>query len=280
MGATCTSCNPKVTSYLDIIKDVFEQSKIRETSQANWIEVVKRKINKFVIKETDWNTFISNNLLTNNPDNKEFIKNFFQTAYKTTPENKHHLLICSVLFLCQKNSQLTKKHFRDYYQLNKLFKEEFRENEDKLYMKKDLCLEFVDYYVNMISLLAVNDFSPLCNNSSDFKTVMTKEFEISNQRYFIENDLMRDVKYVKLPLPEGVTDGGDSEWINLDEFFENKYPILNNDDLVRRKICSYAEMNAKMQNSNVNSNTNANPNSNSNANTNANSNPNTNSSSN
>ena len=112
---------------------------------------------------------------------------------------------------------LTHSGLKDYIIIN-------MNNSNNLIKKKEL-YKFIEFYIEMISFMCIDDLSIISDNRLQFKKVLNKQFCQKNRESFIENKIFEN--YIS------------DEDIDIENFICEKHPILSNDTYIRDWMLQY-----------------------------------------
>ena len=178
------------------------------------------------ITKKKWELFIDG-LLTN-PDNKEISYQIFNTALNEARKRKNEgLFFLSILFLGKGNDSELTKAFLSIAMTQGGFKDSITinmNNSNNLIKKKEL-YKFIEFYIEMISFMCIDDLSIISDNRLQFKKVLNKQFCQKNRESFIENKIFEN--YIS------------DEDIDIENFICEKHPILSNDTYIRDWMLQY-----------------------------------------
>ena len=112
---------------------------------------------------------------------------------------------------------LTHSGLKDYIIIN-------MNNSNNLIKKKEL-YKFIEFYIEMISSMCIDDLSNISDNKLQFKKVLKKQFCKNNRDKFIENKIFEN--YIS------------DQDIDIETFICEKYLILSNDIYIRDWMLQY-----------------------------------------
>lgn len=233
MGA-CAPCSHR-SKYENIYNDFWSSLKIRSIPQSDWSVIVKSSIdtkNTKKINDATWEKIMKKNLVKEE-DTEQSSRLFRKAMALSVEKGGQFLILLSVLFLCAKNSLNTKKEFEDMASFTFHMKDQFNKTEKELLMKKAKLLDIVSFYVNLISLFCVEELSEGmdANPKSQFESHLKSHYSEEVQKKFLNEEIFKEFK---------------DEWVNLDQFFQNQYPILADDKLVREKLSEWYQKNGSV----------------------------------
>jgi hypothetical protein len=224
MGAACLPCSSR-SKCENIYNDFWKNLKIRSIPQSDWSLIVKTNIDtkhSKKINEATWEKIMKKNLVKEE-DSEQSCKIFRKAMALSEEKGGQYLLLISLLFLCPKNSLNTKREFEDMASVTFHLKDQFNKTEKKLLIKKDLIIDIIAFYVNLISLFCADDISESMDTTpqSHFRAESHSNFHLDVQKKFLEEDIMKEFT---------------EDWVDLDAFFQTKYSILSDDIFVRERL--------------------------------------------
>ena len=100
-------------------------------------------------------------------------------------------------------------------------------------MRKEI-ENFIEYYVNMVTLLGVKHLSTLTDNKELFEETLNKAFDVEHQKQYIKVVILKDVS--------------DDKKVDMIAFFKGTYERLKIDMVIRQEL--YKNYLEKEQNAN------------------------------
>ena len=204
------------------INDFWSSINLRETDPSHFKEMIniKSKIANGRVVAIDFERdFISNYFV--NENSKQETNKFFKDLYETYTKDSDGLsskyfFICFYFLTNNKMSANARRFFKETAQI---FNFTSSENEKKVVTyKKDLLINITKFYVNLISLETVKNYTPVAINTSSLS--LETAFSLGNQNEYVAN------------LFNGFGEGPN---LTLESFW-SLYPTLSNDSGVRDSL--------------------------------------------
>ena len=148
------------------------------------------------------------------------------TEAKTTYNNEG-LLFLSLLVLGTGNENEFIQGFLSIAMVQGNLKKsiEMSPETNEVKIKANALKDYIQYYINLISLLGVKHLSTLSENKILFENTLNKAFSKEHQDKLINENFFQTIN--------------NDEGIEIHQFFKNKFELLKNDVLLREKLNSY-----------------------------------------
>ena len=223
MGCGCIN---KI-SFDSILNLFWNGLLIRKITFNDIIDIIRaKKKGTDSIKDKKFQIFIEALLI--NPDYKELSYQLFNHILNEARKRENEdFFFLSLLFLGKGSDielskaflsiALTHGGLKDYITIN-------MNNSNNLIKKKEL-YKFIEFYIEMISSMCIDDLSNISDNKLQFKKVLKKQFGKNNRDKFIENKIFEN--YIS------------EQDIDIDNFICEKHPILSNDIYIRDWMLQY-----------------------------------------
>jgi len=223
MGCGCIN---KI-SFDSILNLFWNGLLIRKITFNDIIDIIRaKKKGTDSIKDKKFQIFIEALLI--NPDYKELSYQLFNHILNEARKRENEdFFFLSLLFLGKGSDielskaflsiALTHSGLKDYITIN-------MNNSNNLIKKKEL-YKFIEFYIEMISSMCIDDLSNISDNKLQFKKVLKKQFGKNNRDKFIENKIFEN--YFS------------DQDIDIDNFICEKHPILSNDIYIRDWMLQY-----------------------------------------
>ena len=223
MGCGCI----RQISFDSILNLFWNELKIRKVTINDIIDIIRaKKKGTENIPDKKFQIFIEALLI--NPDYKELSYKLFNHILNEARKRENEgLFFLSILFLGKGSDielskaflsiALTHGGLKDYITIN-------MNNSNNLIKKKEL-YKFIEFYIEMISFMCIDDLSIISDNRLQFKKVLNKKFCKNNRERFIENKIFEN--YIS------------DEDIDIENFICEKHPILSNDTYIRDWMLQY-----------------------------------------
>ena len=169
-------------------------------------------------------------------DFKEQTEKIFKDALNVTrKENKNEgLLYLSLLLLGTGNADDFIKGFISLSMTQGGLKYYIENKENKSFIVRKEIENFIEYYVNMVTLLGVKHLSTLTDNKELFEETLNKAFDVEHQKQYIKEVILKDVS--------------DDKKVDMIAFFKGTYERLKIDMVIRQEL--YKNYLEKEQNAN------------------------------
>ena len=95
-------------------------------------------------------------------------------------------------------------------------------NEGKSFILRKEIESFIEYYVNMVTLLGVKHLSTLTDNKELFEETLNKAFDAEHQKQYINEVILKDVR--------------DEKKVDMIMFFKGTYERLKIDTVIRQEL--------------------------------------------
>jgi len=223
MGCGCI----RQISFDSILNLFWNELKIRKVTINDIIDIIRaKKKGTENIPDKKFQIFIEALLI--NPDYKELSYKLFNHIINEARKRENEgLFFLSLLFLGKGSDIELSKAFlsigvtqgglKDYITIN-------MNNSNNLIKKKEL-YKFIEFYIEMISSMCIDDLSNISDNKLQFKKVLKKQFCKNNRDKFIENKIFEN--YIS------------EQDIDIENFICEKHPILSNDIYIRDWMLQY-----------------------------------------
>ena len=223
MGCGCIN----QISFDSILNLFWKGLLIRKVTFNDIIDIIRaKKKGTDNIQDKKFQIFIEALLI--NPDYKELSYQLFNHILNEARKRENEgFFFLSLLFLGKGNDMelskaflsiaLTHSGLKDYIIIN-------MNNSNNLIKKKEL-YKFIEFYIEMISSMCIDDLSNISDNKLQFKKVLKKQFCKNNRDKFIENKIFEN--YIS------------EQDIDIETFICEKYPILSNDIYIRDWMLQY-----------------------------------------
>ena len=223
MGCGCIN---KI-SFDSILNLFWNGLLIRKITFNDIIDIIRaKKKGTDSIKDKKFQIFIEALLI--NPDYKELSYQLFNHILNEARKRENEgSFFLSILFLGKGSDielskaflsiALTHGGLKDYITIN-------MNNSNNLIKKKEL-YKFIEFYIEMISSMCIDDLSNISDNKLQFKKVLKKQFGKNNRDKFIENKIFEN--YIS------------EQDIDIENFICEKHPILSNDIYIRDWMLQY-----------------------------------------
>lgn len=105
---------------------------------------------------------------------------------------------------------------------------DFKEQKEKIFtdalnvvVRKEI-ESFIEYYINMVTLLGVKHLSTLTDNKELFEETLNKAFDAEHQKQYINEVILKDVR--------------DEKKVDMIAFFKGTYERLKIDTVIRQEL--------------------------------------------
>ena len=106
--------------------------------------------------------------------------------------------------------------------------------ENKSFIVRKKIENFIEFFVNMVTLLGVKHLSTLTDNKELFEETLNKAFDVEHQKQYIKEVILKDVS--------------DDKKVDMIAFFKGTYERLKIDMVIRQEL--YKNYLEKEQNAN------------------------------
>ena len=218
-----------------LYKDFYSSMKIRTKPHQDLFELIRSKKSgsKDNLSEKKW--LIIKECFLINEEKKEAHLSFWDkvVTFSRDKSTESTLYLC-LLFLCEDNINNFVKYFLDM--INEVCMFDTEQIKDKT-IKRSLLENMLMLYLNIITQLGMESIKKESNNQELFEDKYSKLFTEENL-----ND------YLKTVLLKGVNDK--DEWVNYEEYFNEKYDLIRDDNRIREDISRINEQKEKSNETN------------------------------
>lgn len=217
MGCTCVSVG---NVYENEINNYWKSLPIRKMSPREYIENFE-SFNINQIKDKRRDEFIT--MFFNQGKNNTMTKNLFFTKFTQLNNSKNKddfsLFIYSLFFIT-KREKLAEDYFIKYDKLllSKCYSKKLDDETEKVYIEKEVLIEIVRYYVNLISANSTY-LNALVDDKQDFVSEIERIYRKENQDQYI-----------------GILFQNYNQEVGLEDFFLNEYINIIDDSRVRDEL--------------------------------------------
>lgn len=219
-----------------ILNHFWNELNLRSKSHQDIIDMIRSKKQSAneQIKENKFIMLIQD--LIEGNDFKEQTEKIFKDALNVArKENKNEgLLYLSLLLLGTGNADDFIKGFISLSMTQGGLKYYIENKENKSFIVRKEIENFIEYYVNMVTLLGVKHLSTLTDNKELFEETLNKAFDVEHQKQYIKEVILKDVS--------------DDKKVDMIAFFKGTYERLKIDMVIRQEL--YKNYLEKEQNAN------------------------------
>ena len=205
-----------------ILNHFWNELNLRSKSHQDIIDMIRSK-KQSANEQIKENKFImlTQDLIEGN-DFKEQTEKIFKDALNVArKENKNEgLLYLSLLLLGTGNADDFIKGFISLSMTQGGLKYYIENKENKSFIVRKEIENFIEYYVNMVTLLGVKHFSTLTDNKELFEETLNKAFDVEHQKQYIKEVILKDVS--------------DDKKVDMIAFFKGTYERLKIDMVIYR----------------------------------------------
>ena len=219
-----------------ILNHFWNELNLRSKSHQDIIDVIRSKKQSAneQIKENKFIMLIQD--LIEGNDFKEQTEKIFKDALNVArKENKNEgLLYLSLLLLGKGNADDFIKEFISLPMTQGGLKYYIENKENKSFIVRKKIENFIEFFVNMVTLLGVKHLSTLTDNKELFEETLNKAFDVEHQKQYIKEVILKDVS--------------DDKKVDMIAFFKGTYERLKIDMVIRQEL--YKNYLEKEQNAN------------------------------
>ena len=219
-----------------ILNHFWNELNLRSKSHQDIIDMIRSKKQSAneQIKENKFIMLIQD--LIEGNDFKEQTEKIFKDALNVArKEYKNEgLLYLSLLLLGTGNADDFIKGFISLSMTQGGLKYYIENKENKSFIIRKEIENFIEYYVNMVTLLGVKHLSTLTDNKELFEETLNKAFDVEHQKQYIKEVILKDVS--------------DDKKVDMIAFFKGTYERLKIDMVIRQEL--YKNYLEKEQNAN------------------------------
>ena len=219
-----------------ILNHFWNELNLRSKSHQDIIDMIRSKKQSAneQIKENKFIMLIQD--LIEGNDFKEQTEKIFKDALNVArKENKNEgLLYLSLLLLGTGNADDFIKGFISLSMTQGGLKYYIENKENKSFIVRKKIENFIEFFVNMVTLLGVKHLSTLTDNKELFEETLNKAFDVEHQKQYIKEVILKDVS--------------DDKKVDMIAFFKGTYERLKIDMVIRQEL--YKNYLEKEQNAN------------------------------
>ena len=220
-------------SDAQLFKDFYNSFIIRGKPHRDFFDLIRSKKcgSKDNLSDKKW--LIIKECFLISEKNKDNTLSFWDNVVKFAREtsNEDYLLLC-LLFLCENNEENCKQYFLSFcseicnFDINCIIK-------DKK-MKKTIIENVLMLYLNVVSFLGVEYVKSNSGNEAIFTEKHYKIYDEANINDYLQNSLLKEYR--------------EEDWVDYEQFFEEKYDIIRDDYIIRYDILELAKRNSNFDN--------------------------------
>ena len=218
-----------------IYKDFYSTMKIRTKPHRDFFELIRSKKagSKENLSEKKWLLIKECFLISD--DKKEVHLSFWDkvVSFSRDKSTESTLYLC-LLFLCEDNINNFVKYFLDT--INEVCLFDTEQIKEKT-IKRSLLENMLMLYLNIITQLGMEMIKKDSNNQELFDDKYSKLFTEENLNGYLKSTLM-----------SGVNDK--DEWVNYEDYFNDKYDLIRDDNRIRDDITRICEQKEKANETN------------------------------